>query len=93
MRSRSLKRQRQIREYIPLAEAFLADNPTCQHPTNHPLPVPSTVVHHQRGRRGLRLLDRDWWAASCALCNAEAEDDTGTSLACGWLVPIEGVQR
>lgn len=91
MRSRSLKRGRQMREYIPLAEAFLEANPWCQHPTNHlDRPVPAVCVHHTRGRFGWRLLVVEWWKASCAACNDEAETNTGASLAIGWLLPIEG---
>jgi hypothetical protein len=88
VRTRSLKRQRQIREFIPQAEAFLAENPRCQFPG---CTLPSTVVHHSRGRRGWRLLHRPWWKASCAPHNQFAEDETGAALECGWLLRIEGV--
>lgn len=92
MRKRSLKRQREINEFIPLAEAFLEANPWCQHPTNHPgQRVPATCIHHARGRRGRRLLNPEWWRSACAGCNDEAETNTGRSLAVGWLVRIEGV--
>lgn len=87
MRARSLKRQRQIREYIPLAEAFLEENTNCQFPDCE---LPSEVVHHQRGRFGSRLLDQRFWAASCDEHNNYAETDTGAALACNWLIRIEG---
>lgn len=87
MRARSLKRQREIREFIPHAEQFLDDNPWCQFPG---CAAPSEVVHHSRGRFGRRLLDRRWWKASCHFHNDYAETCTGESLAVGWLVPIEG---
>lgn len=86
MRTRSLKRQRQIREYIPLAEMFLEDNRCCEFPT---CPERSTVVHHSRGRFGRRLLDQRFWKASCNYHNQYAETNTGESLAVGWLLPIE----
>jgi hypothetical protein len=88
MRTRSLKRSRQIREYGPKAEAFLEAHPWCEFPLG--CDQPSTSVQHLRGRRGLRLLDERWWAASCHTHQAFAEDRTGEALACGWLVRIEG---
>jgi hypothetical protein len=51
---------------------------------------PATELHHRRGRRGARLLDQAWWAASCATHNDFAETHTGESLDIGWLVRIEG---
>lgn len=87
MRSRSLKTQRLMREYIPAAEKFLQDHPVCQWPLG--CTRASAVVHHRRGRFGRRLVDQRWWAASCHDHNTLAEDQTGTALDCGWLVPIE----
>lgn len=89
MRARSLKRAREIREFAPLAEAFLEEHDRCEFPLG--CDQPSVVVHHKRGRFGRRLLDRDWWAAACNFHNNYAEEQTGAALACGWLVPIEGV--
>ena len=92
LRARSLKRARMMRAYVPEMLAFLADHPTCEHPTNHPDgSVPAVCVHHRKGRAGRRLRDQEFWAASCWPCNQAAEDDTGAALACGWLLPIEGV--
>lgn len=87
MRTRSLKRQLQIRQFIPLAETFLTVNDRCEFPD---CTEPSTVVHHSRGRRGWRLLHQPWWKASCHHHNNYAETNTGESLACGWLLHIEG---
>jgi hypothetical protein len=89
MRTRSLKRRREIREFIPLAEVFLEENPDCQFPLG--CSEPSEVVHHARGRFGRRLLDRTYWRASCNDHNNYAETNTGESLDCGWLVRIESV--
>lgn len=92
LRRRSAKLVAAMRVYNQRREAFLAEHPTCEHPTNHLNgSVRSEVVHHQRGRFGRRLLDERWWKASCSPCNAEAEDDTGKSRACGWLISIESV--
>lgn len=88
MRARSPKRAKEMREYIPLAKAYLAENEWCQFPLG--CGQRSQVVHHTRGRFGKRLLDRKWWKASCHSHNQFAEDDTGVALACGWLVRIEG---
>ena len=91
LRQRSLKRARIMRAYVPEMLAFLELHRTCEHPTNHQDgPVPSVCVHHTKGRFGeKRLRDQTFWRASCWTCNQEAEDDTGKSLACGWLLPIE----
>lgn len=88
MRAVSKKRARELRLYRPLRDAFLAEHPRCQFPPG--CWSASTVVHHKRGRRGLRLLDTTWWAASCDPHNEYAETHTGESLGMGWLVRIEG---
>lgn len=79
-----------MREYIPQAETFLAEHNGCEFPLG--CPKASRVVHHKRGRFGKRLLDKRFWAASCDFHNDYAETNTGAALACGWLIPIEGVQ-
>jgi hypothetical protein len=89
MRNRSPKRQKEIREFIPLAVAFLEEHPVCEFPLG--CPELSQVVHHARGRFGRRLLDQEWWRGSCTYHNNYAETNTGESLDCGWLVRIEGV--
>lgn len=88
MRARSLKLQRAMRVYRGMIDAFLADHPTCEFPLG--CVRPAVVAHHRRGRFGRRLLDQQWWAASCNFHNQYAEDHSGESLACGWLVRIEG---
>lgn len=88
MRHTSLKRARQLREYRPARDAFLADNPVCQFPAG--CDSATTELHHRRGRRGLRLLDQTYWSASCAFHNEFAETHTGEALALGWLIRIEG---
>lgn len=89
MRTRSLKRQREMREYVPQARQYVEDNPICQFPLG--CDEPATSVQHKRGRFGRRLLDQQWWASSCAFHQDFAEIRTGEALACGWLVPIEQV--
>jgi hypothetical protein len=87
MRAVAPKRARQLCAYRPLRDAFLDANPWCMFPG---CSSPTEALHHKRGRRGLRLLDERWWAASCAVHNDFAETRTGESLDLGWLVRIEG---
>jgi hypothetical protein len=89
MRAVAPKRARELREYRPLRDAFLAEHPWCQFPGG--CDRATTELHHRRGRRGLRLLDQAWWAASCAMHNDFAETRTGEALDLGWLVRVEGV--
>lgn len=88
MRAVSKKRAAQMREYMKLRGPFLAARPWCESPWD--CGQPSTEVQHRRGRRGERLLDVEWWAASCRDCNDRAETETGEALRLGWLVRIEG---
>lgn len=87
MRPVSRKRAGQLRAYSKLRAVFLAEHPRCGFPLGCGLP--STEVQHMRGRRGERLNDTAWWAASCHDHNQWAETNTGEALAIGWLVPIE----
>ena len=88
MRAVSKKRAKQLRVYSVLRREFLAEHPLCESPAN--CGQPATEIQHRRGRRGVRLLDVAWWAASCHDCNTRAETDTGWALATGWLIRIEG---
>ena len=90
LRAVSPKRRRELVEYERLHVGFLAGRTICEFPLG--CIARSTVVHHRRGRFGARLLDVDWWAASCNFHNELAETQTGAALACGWLVPIEAAQ-
>jgi hypothetical protein len=83
----SRKRAGQNRTYTTLRARFLADHVRCEFPLG--CREVATEIQHRRGRRGARLLDTTWWAASCSACNQWAEDHTGEALACGWLVRIE----
>lgn len=88
LRQRSSKRAEQMAVYVPQRNAFLAANPQCQYPEG--CGQRATQVHHRRGRRGLRLLNKTWWSASCDFHNEYAETNTGHCLTIGWLVRIEG---
>lgn len=88
MRRVSKKRAVALRIYAKRRAAFLEANPRCQFPRG--CEQRATTIQHLRGRRGDRLLDEQWWAASCLDHNLWAEDHTGDALAIGWLVRIEG---
>ena len=77
--------------YRPRARAFLEANPYCQFPKG--CKARATEVHHRNGREGDRLLDEDYWAASCRFHNDFAETKTGEALACGWLLPTNSDHR
>jgi hypothetical protein len=88
VRQVSRKRARQLRLYKPLARHFLTGHTVCEWPPG--CEARAVCVHHRRGRFGERLLDTDYWAASCAFHNEFAETHTGEALACRWLLRIEG---
>lgn len=89
MRAVSKKRAALIRIYAKKRAEFLENRPHCEFPRG--CDQRATTIQHLRGRRGVRLLDEAWWAASCLPHNLWAEDHTGEALNIGWLVPVEGV--
>ena len=74
-----------MRVYNQLVPQYLSRHPWCASPWL--CGEPATEVHHRHGRRGWRLLDMEYWAASCGPCNQRAETDTGAALELNWLVP------
>jgi hypothetical protein len=84
----SPKRARQNRTYSVLRAEFLTAHPRCEFPGG--CTEWADTVQHLRGRRGERLNDTTYWAASCLPHNLWAEDNTGEALAMGWLIRIEG---
>jgi hypothetical protein len=89
IRSVSVRRQRENREYTKLRREFLESRPRCEFPNG--CGERADTVQHLRGRRGARLNNVDYWAASCLAHNLWAEENTGEALAIGWLIRIEGV--
>lgn len=89
MRAVSKRRAALLRIYAKRRVEFLTNRPKCEFPRG--CEQRATTIQHLRGRRGERLLDETWWAASCLDHNLWAEDHTGEALAMGWLVRIEGV--
>jgi hypothetical protein len=88
VRQVSRKRARQLRLYKPLARDFLTGHPVCEWPPG--CEARAVCVHHRRGRFGERLLDTDYWAASCAFHNEFAETHTGEALAVRVAAPHRG---
>jgi len=82
---RSVKRAEQMAVYVPERNTFLTANSLCQYPEG--CGQRATQVHHRRGRRGLRLLDKTWWSASCDFHNEYAETNTGHCLTIGLAGP------
>lgn len=56
------KRAGQLQEYSKLRKEYLALYPVCE---VEECQVPSTEVHHQRGKEGDRLLDTNYFMAVC----------------------------
>lgn len=73
MRSRTPQRSSQERVYLQLNRIYLERHPDCESPW--PCGNRATTIQHRAGRRGYRLLDMEWWAASCWACNVDAESD------------------
>jgi hypothetical protein len=62
IRTASKKRQKQNRQYTPVKRKYLADHPFCQ---VEGCGVPSTDLHHKRGRSGKQLLNLDDFMSVC----------------------------
>jgi hypothetical protein len=78
-----------LRVYAKHRTEFLENRPVCEFPKG--CTERATTIQHLRGRRGARLLDEQWWAASCLEHNLWAEDHTGEALDLGWLIRVEGI--
>lgn len=63
MRAVSKQRARDLREYRPARDAFLAEHFRCQFPAG--CTQTFTELHHRAGRRGAMLLDQSRWSALC----------------------------
>lgn len=92
MRAVSVKRAALLRTYKTRRAVFLAlddGGVRCEFPLGcHAI---ADTVQHLRGRRGARLLDERYWAASCLRHNLWAEENTGEAYDLGWLIRVEGV--
>ena len=65
LRRVSLKRAKQLKEYLPKRNAFIAEHPVCQICNN----ARSTDCHHSFGRIGNLLNETDHWFAVCRSCH------------------------
>jgi hypothetical protein len=63
VRSRSVKRARQEREYAKLRAEWLPKHSRCEWPEG--CDQAATDVHHRAGRSGYRLTDPSRWSALC----------------------------
>lgn len=61
------KRRLQADIYRTRRLQFLAEHPTCQACTVES--IPSTEVHHKKGRTGKNYLDTSTWIAVCRGCH------------------------
>ena len=89
----SKRRQQEQGRYSRAREEFLRDEPRClacvriyertdgQFGNNPPLP--STEVHHMKGRAGFLYLDVEYWMPICWGCHKFAHDQTGKAIEFG----------
>lgn len=83
IRSVSLKRQRELREYRKLRDAFLKEMWFCQRCGSL-----ATCVHHWAGRRGKQLLVVKDFRASCDDCNFWAKNHPKEAREEKWIAPV-----
>lgn len=69
LRARSLKRQKQEKEYSDRRKIFLENNPHCQICIPGICTYHSTEVHHTNDRYGDKLNDETFWKATCRVCH------------------------
>lgn len=69
-----------MREYKKIKEQFLAIKDECEIMVPEPgvCTYSALVVHHMIGRENERLLDTNFWLASCPGCNIWIETSAGT---------------
>lgn len=78
MRTRSVKRAKQEREYLKIRDKFLLDNPTCEPHSQiwvTRMCAWSTEVHHKKGRIGDLLTDVTFFLPVCRECHQWIEDN------------------
>lgn len=72
MRNRSLKRQKQEREYKIVKAAYLEEHPYCEAEWMcHGLLA--VEIHHKKGRIGDLLCDKKYFLAVCRMCHDRIE--------------------
>ena len=69
LRTRSLKRQKQEKEYSVRRKIFLENNPVCQIAISGVCTYHSTEIHHVNDRNGDKLNDETFWKATDRACN------------------------
>lgn len=71
MRTRSVKRAKQEREYKKNRRIYLELTPVCE----RCLSATSTDVHHRKGRMGDLLVDATYFLAVCRECHKWIEEN------------------
>jgi 5-methylcytosine-specific restriction endonuclease McrA len=79
IRSRSVKRAKQERQYAKIRKAFLFCHPTCERCGSD-----SQEIHHRKSRTGEHLLDESNFMAVCRNCHEYIEENSKESLEKGW---------
>ena len=82
IRKVSLKRAKQLREYLPKRNTFIAAHPVCQMCHN----ARATDVHHGWGRIGELLNDEEHWFALCRTCHDFIHRNPSTARRQGFLL-------
>lgn len=87
MRTISLKRAKELRQYSKIKKLWRAENPLCKVCWDQGFA--STAMnepHHVKGRFGKRLNDTEYWIPICFRCHNKIHQDTGWAYKKGYLV-------
>jgi len=84
IRSVSVRRAAQLREYAKLKAKWIKDNPTCM---CYGCTAPTEDVHHMRGRIGGLLNDQRWWLPVCRAHHEWIHRHPDTARKLGYLGP------
>lgn len=86
LRARSLKRQKQEKEYSKRRKIFLENNPVCQIAIPGICTHHSTEIHHVNDRFGDRLNDETYWKATDRACHQWIHSHPKTAREMGFLI-------
>jgi hypothetical protein len=82
IKSLSVNREKQNKEYLRLRDKFLKEHPICQMQKKCKA-APATQIHHQKGRIGELLTDVSYFMACCQDCHAWATLHSKESISLG----------
>lgn len=83
IRTRSLSRAKQERQYNKRVKEWLLEHEMCQVCNESP----ATECHHQKGREGNRLLDERYWLPVCRSCHHYITTDSAEAIRQGYSLP------